>query len=441
MSDNNKDRKYPKDYNYNSRIPLSGNFHSMTPRHQNLLTEDPHFCMIPWIHLHGAPDGKAHPCCLAEYTMPVGDFKKQTMAEVWNGDGMTEIRRNMLSGKPSKECSRCYEQEKAGFVSMRNSSSQNFGHHIALSDTTNPDGTLDWFQIRYYDVRFSNLCNFRCRSCGSMFSSNWYNDEVKLHGPQRHPRILHAGRTEDDMWEQMQEHIPYLEQIYFAGGEPLIMEEHYRILNELIKREMFHVRLVYNTNFSKLAYKDQDVLALWNKFKSVSIGASLDDSYERGEYIRKGTDWAEIVENRKRMLEVCPKVDFYISATVSAYNAWHVVDFHREWVELGFIKPGDFNVNIVQSPDTLRIDILPLTIKADIRAKVEKHIEWLEPLDTMTRATQGYRAMLSFMDSADRVDLLYGFFKKTLDLDKIRNEDFYEIFPELKGLKNYEPAI
>jgi organic radical activating enzyme len=68
------------------------------------------------------------------------------------------------------------------------------------------------------------------------------------------------------MWEQMQEHIPHLERIYFAGGEPLIMEEHYRLLNELVKRKMFHVNLVYNSNFSKLAYKDQNVLEIWKHF-------------------------------------------------------------------------------------------------------------------------------------------------------------------------------
>ena len=139
---------------------------------------------------------------------------------------------------------------------------------------------------------------------------------------------MYAGRTEEDMWEQMQEHIPHLDQIYFAGGEPLIMEEHYRLLNELVKREMFHVRLIYNTNFSKLGYKDQDVLELWKKFHSVSIGASLDGCGPRAEYIRKGQDWEETVENRRRMMAVCPNVDFYVSSTVSIYNAWQIGRAH-----------------------------------------------------------------------------------------------------------------
>lgn len=373
--------------------------------------------------------------------MPIGDLKKNTMKEVWNSEGMREMRVNMLNSKPSKECGRCYEQEKAGFVSMRHSTSQNFGQHIALTDTTNPDGSLDWFELRYYDIRFSNLCNFRCRSCGSIFSSNWYNDEVKLHGPKTQPRIMYAGRTEEDMWEQMQEHIPHLEQIYFAGGEPLIMEEHYRLLNELVDRKLFHVRLVYNTNFSKLAYKDQNVLELWKLFDSVSVGASLDGSYARGEYIRKAQDWNETVENRRRMIEMCPKVDFYVSSTVSIFNALHIMDFHREWTELGLIRAQDFNINILQSPDWYRIDVLPQEIKDQVRAKVIEHINWLEPLDTITRATAGYRGMISFMDAEQKQALLPDFFKRTRELDKLRIEDFYETFTELEGLRQYDRTI
>jgi MoaA/NifB/PqqE/SkfB family radical SAM enzyme len=429
--------QYPKDYVYNSRIPLRTNVQDLPQRHQDLLTTDDHFCMLPWIHLHAFPDGRAYPCCMSEYNMPIGDLKTQTMREAWNSDALKKIRVNMLNGQPSTECNRCYEQEKSGFVSMRHSSSQNFGHHIDLVEATQPDGTVDDFKIRYYDIRFSNVCNFRCRSCGAVFSSNWYNDEVKLHGPKKQPRIMYAGRHEEDMWEQMQEHIPHLERIYFAGGEPLIMEEHYRLLNELVRLKRFDVSLVYNTNFSKLAYKDQNVLEIWKQFESVSVGASLDASYDRAEYIRKGTDWSEIVNNRKRMLEICPKVDFYVSATVSLFNAWHIMDFHREWSDLGLIRPQDFNLNILQSPDWYRIDVLPQEIKNKIKAKTEQHIEWLEPLDKITRATQGFRGMLTFMAAKDRTDLLPQFFEQTKNLDNLRQENFFEIFPELIEIENY----
>jgi MoaA/NifB/PqqE/SkfB family radical SAM enzyme len=429
--------KYPDDYVYNSRVPLRANIQAMSQKHQELLTSDNHFCMLPWIHLHAFPDGRAYPCCLSEYNMPVGDLKTQTLRQVWNSEGLKQIRVNMLDGKPSKECSRCYEQENSGFVSMRHSSSQNFGHHIDLVDQTQPDGTVEDFKIRYYDIRFSNVCNFRCRSCGAVFSSNWYNDEVKLYGPKKQPRIMYAGRHEEDMWEQMQEHIPYLERIYFAGGEPLIMEEHYRLLNELVRLKKFDVSLVYNTNFSKLAYKDQEVLELWKKFSSVSVGASLDASHARGEYMRKGTDWQEIVQNRQRMQTICPQVDFYVSATVSIFNAWHIMDFHKEWTDLGLIRPHDININILQSPDWYRIDVLPPEIKQEIKQKILAHLAWLEPLDRMTRATSGFKGLISFMEAQQQQHLLPEFFKKTQELDQLRGEDFFATFPELSGLQQY----
>lgn len=430
--------KYPKGYVYSSRAPLSADVTKMPQRHQDLLLTDPHFCLLPWIHLHAFPDGRAYPCCLSDDKFPIGDLKKNTMQELWNCDGMKAMRKNMLEGRPSKECVRCYEQEAAGFVTVRNTTGQTFGHHIAIVDETHDDGTLDRFELRYYDVRFSNICNFRCRSCGGTFSSNWHSDEVKLYGKQGQA-ITFAGRTEEDMWEQMQEHIPYLEKIYFAGGEPLLMEEHYRLLNELIKQGRTQVHLVYNTNLSKLAFKDQSVLDLWKHFPTISIGASLDASGARAEYMRKGTDWAEIVANRRKILEQCPHVDFYISATVSLFNAWHVSDFHKEWADMGLIRPTDFNINILQGPSWYRVDILPEEIKEAIRVKVQRHLTWLEPNDKLTRATGGYKSLLNFINGTRPEKDLHSFFNITRDLDKLRNEDFFETFPELIGLKMYAP--
>jgi len=101
------------------------------------------------------------------------------------------------------------------------------------------------------------------------------------------------------------------------------------------------VRLIYNTNFTHTNLKDRSVFEYWKLFDSVSVGASLDGSGQYGEYIRKGTEWSKIEQNRIDMMEICPGVDFYISPTLSIMNAWHLPDFHRDWVERGFIKPQD----------------------------------------------------------------------------------------------------
>jgi len=212
------------------------------------------------------------------------------------------------------------------------------------------------------------------------------------------------------------------------------MEEHYRILKELDSRKMYHVRHIYNTNFTRTKYKDIDVLGLWNKFDSVSIGASLDAEGARGEYMRKGTVWEDIVTNRKRMLEVCPQVDFYISSTVGLVNALHISDFHRSWVEQGLLKPQDFNFNLLQYPYAQRIDLLPDSYKQKVKEKIEKHLEWLRPLDKLTRATKGFESGLDYMMRRDNNKDIQQFKDTMKKMDVIRDENILETFPELTEL-------
>ena len=324
---------------------------------------------------------------------------------------------------------------------MRNDANRNYGHHIAEVDQTKEDGTHPEFKIRYWDVRFSNLCNFSCRSCGPIFSSNWYNDHVKLYN--RKPDVLgrdmarveYTTGDEDAMLEQMLPHIPYLEQVYFAGGEPLIMKEHYFMLEKLIEHGKTDIRIQYNTNFSELRYKDKHVFDYWKHFKNVSVGASLDASGERAELMRKGTNWSQTVKNRERMMQQVPHVDFYISATISAMNVLHVLAFHKEWVQMGLIDAKDFNVNICQSPDWYRIDILPEDFKQQsVIPAYEEHIAWLEPKDKLQRATNGFKSVLNFIRANNRSDQLPRFREEIQKLDDIRREDFWKVFPELNAI-------
>ena len=432
---------YNKGYDYNARAPYFIERSELTEEEFCKLTESETFCMLPWIHMHAFPDGRVYPCCLADYWHPVGDLRKNTMKEVWNQAPYKKIRQNMLANKPCKECSKCYEQERHGAFSMRNDSNRNYGHLIKEINNTKEDGTHEEFKIRYWDVRFSNLCNFRCRSCGPIFSSNWYNDHVKLYN--RVPDVLgrdmarveYAAGDEDGMLEQMEEHIPFLEQVYFAGGEPLIMKEHYYLLEKLIDAGKTDIRLQYNTNFSELAFKDKHVFEYWKHFKNVSVGASLDGMGAQAELIRKGTDWSQTVVNRERMMKEPPHVDFYVSSTVSSMNVLHVLDFHKEWTRLGLIKAKDWNINICQSPEWYRVDIFPTEFKEQvIYPAYEEHIAWLEPQDNLRRATTGYQSLLSLMRGTDASELWPRFREETAKLDGVRNEDFWTIFPEFASL-------
>ena len=426
-------------YEYGAKEPEKLKIKDMTPREKELLIDSETFCILPWMHLHAFPDGRAYPCCFALDKLHVGNVNENSMEEVFNGEKMRKMRLNMLSNKKSRECAKCYDQEDSGFFSLRLSSNKHFGHNIGMVENTKPDGTAD-FIIKYWDIRFSNLCNMACRSCGTWFSSNWYEDHKKLTGaPPNHAKIMRAGRSSNDIWEQLLKQFDHVEQFYFAGGEPIIMPEHLRILRELDKRKMYHVRLIYNTNFSKSKFKGTDIFELWNKFDSVSIGASLDAEGPRAELMRKGTVWEETVANRKRMLEVCPQVDFYISATVGLSNALHVTDFHKNWVEQGLIKPQDFNFNLLQYPLWQRMDLLPANEKEKVTEKYKSHIEWLKSQDHLTRASKGFESALDWMNKKDMSHHLPTFIGETRKYDKIRNENFTDVFPEWKELfKQYE---
>ena len=423
-------------YDYNSVEPVAISLKSLNDKHKHLLTESKTFCMYPWIHLHSYPTGEAYPCCHADMRFKLGNHQTESMKDIWNGKEMKKLRKNMLEGKPHPTCNKCYEAEESGFFSGRKSANKHHGHHIKRVDETEEDGTYNDFKMTYWDIRFSNLCNLSCRSCGHIFSSSWYKDQKELAGPEwakNNKPLIWAGRHETDMLEQLMEHLDYVEQIYFAGGEPLMMDEHYEILEELERRKKFNVRLIYNTNFTKTKLKDRYVFDYWRKFKSVAVGASLDAMGPRAEYIRAGTDWAEVEKNRQLMMEQCPNVDFYISPTLSIQNALHIPDFHRDWVERGFIKPQDLNVNLLQGPEWLRIDIAPDHYKEKIKEKYLEHLEWLRPLDKLERATVGFESAINFLNG-NKQHLLPEFWERMNKLDEMRGENLLEAIPELNEL-------
>ena len=425
-------------YQYGSANPIKINLNDIGEKERFMLSESKSFCMYPWIHMHVWPTGQAYPCCHAKPNPSFGNAREQPMKEIWNNKNFKQLRLDMLNDKPNSSCSKCYEQEDSGFFSGRQSANKHHGHHIDRIHATEADGTYNDFEMTYWDIRFSNLCNLRCRSCGHIFSSQWYQDQAKLAGgdwKKINKPLVYAGRTETDMWEQLEPHLDYVEQIYFAGGEPLLMEEHYHILDELVKRGRFDVRLIYNTNFTHTDLKGNSVFEYWNKFDSVAVGASLDASGPRGEYIRKGTDWAVVEQNRRDMLKICPQVDFYISPTLSIMNAWHLPDFHRDWVEKGLLRPQDLNVNILQDPYEYRIDIATPEYKAAIVEKYRAHIEWLQPQDHLHRATVGFESAITYMMATDNTHLIPKFWEKTQKLDEIRKENILDIIPELKALK------
>ncbi|MFI5347942.1 MAG: twitch domain-containing radical SAM protein [Elusimicrobiota bacterium] len=397
------------------------------------------FCILPWLHQYVATNGRIQSCCLA--IEGVADLKTSTLSRAWNSPGMRGLRRNMLEGKPSPQCVNCYELEESRGRSLRQRFNDHWRRRLGEVEATRADGGLDEFRPPFISIRFSNVCNFRCRTCGPHDSTSWYEDARTLRGTVDHPRFLTPTEDPEELWRQLEPLVPTVEEIHFAGGEPLIMDEHYRLLRILIERRLFGVRLVYATNFSNMTHRGQDVLELWNKFESVEVSASLDGSGRRGEYLRKGQDWDQVVANRERLSRACPRVRFQVMPVLSAMNSLHLPDFHEDWLDKGYLGPGDWFMTMLHGPHEYRIQVLPGGLKGQVAEKFNRHAEHL--LGRWGGAAKDAAAMYStavdFMMAQDRTDELERFRVTTRELDRLRGESFAAVFPELAELMLPDP--
>ena len=390
------------------------------------------FCLLPWTYLHIRADGSLFPCCPWSGP-PLGNARSSSIADLVNSPGMKALRSDLMNGRPVAGCQRCYEDERSVFRSVRQSGSIELGRHRDRERLTASDGTLPRLPVPYLMLRFSNLCNLRCRMCNPFQSSAWAADAQALGWPVKSEPIQKPYDDWDGLWRQLQ---PMLEEgieiIHFVGGEPLIVEEHYRILDFLIARKLTDVRLRYNTNFSVLRFQGRDVTELWSRFRNVDVVASLDGSGRRGEYMRKGLSWNTVVANREEMLRRCPDVTFSIHPTLSIFNALHLPDFHREWVEKGYIDCNKFSFDMLVDPAIYRMQVLPAALKQRVLESYQRHQESF--LDADGSAASDFAAATRFLQEQDCSELLPDFVAMTRRLDALRGEDCREVFPELAGL-------
>lgn len=425
------------------------------------------FCIKPWVHLFISQYGTVAPCCLTPWDKEraLGDVNEQSIAEIWNGEPIREFRKKMLADEQDSRCWQCYENEKVGLHSARNITNLLYADKLDWALNTRADGFSADAKPVYWDIRISNLCNFKCRICGHLSSSQWY-DDAKALGLLSHDIKLHRGPKDfDRLMEQLDFVIPDLEEIYFAGGEPLIMEEHYRILQTLVERKKTDVLLRYATNFSQTSYKGVDAFDLWRQFDEVHIHASLDGMGERGELQRYGQSWEQAVANRKRMLEICPRVIFSVAATISVFNVLHLPDLHRQWTEQGLMQIDEFIPHLLKEPVEYSICILPQEVKRQVEEKYRNHIEWMKAyakehppkmrpskqyekakdrLDWMkVQLTDDLKlhfvmnelqSFITYMNSRDDSHLIPQFKQKCADIDRLRGENTLETFPELAPL-------
>lgn len=394
------------------------------------------FCILPWVHLEVLPNGSVLPCSLWPPEASLADLKQGEFEKVWNSKGYQDLRQKMLNGEKISECESCYRLEKCHQVSLRQHSNKKFTSKVSSAKNAHAND----LPISY-DLRLSNICNFRCRHCELLLSSSWYQDELALNpGAPKYPQKMSISKDAPDFWQEVLKIIPVAEEIYFSGGEPVFMDEHLELLQKLISANRTDVRLIYNTNFSQLNYKGVYLPDLWKNFSDIQLNLSIDDMDERAEYYRKGTQWSALVENYKILKRDLPFANFLIRYSAGIYNIFHLPELFNFLHEEMEIHPDQFHISLITNPGELSLQVLPQTAKKEIALKLKKQIKlWMfQDVKKWQQFIQKIGPMIDYMQAEDHSNLFPQTLQRIRDLDRIRGESFSKIYPDyaqLLGIK------
>ena len=457
------------------------------------------FCILPWVHLSTRPDGSMRVCCTAnassvgatndrEHGGMVGILKTDDgkpnnlnvsdFLSSWNSTYMKNVRRQMMNGEKPPSCLKCYKEEAAGHRSKRQWETEYWGKRVSvdkLIENTNDDGSVPP-QLAYIDLRFGTKCQLACVMCSPHDSSGWIKDYKAIFPAVENASLKTTMQWKDKgsyngssynwhkqnpvFWEQFYEQIPNMQQIYFAGGESLIIEEHYEILEKCI--EMGYAKdleIRYNSN--GVEWRD-DLFDLWKHFKLVRFHYSIDSIEEMNDYIRYPSKW----KRQKEVFHILDKetsnnVEITVACAVQALNIYYIPDLIKWKLEQNFNKinmwpfgAGGVNYHFVYHPPHLNVKILPKEFKEKCRKKYEEFYPWweanwekgiptwhkgkvtYEDWRTANYGIQRLEGMLQFMESEDW-SIRLPEMKEFLELcDKQRNTSWQEVFPDMKDIFN-----
>jgi len=383
--------------------------------------------------MHTTPTGDAKPCCISNSQLKIGNSNVNSLSELVNSPEMNKIRLDMLAGNKISSCEGCYYHESHNMASGRTQANQNYlKYYNEAVPLTNIDGSLTEFKMRHFDIRFSNICNMKCRTCTEEYSSQWQLENKKFR-----TSFIIQSKGNKDFLQEVLDQIPNIKTAYFAGGETLITEEHYIMLEEMLRRGRADIKLRYNTNLSTLKYKDKDLLKLWSKFTwHIDIDASIDHYGNRAEYIRNGTVWAEIEENFKK-LQAIPKIKLGVNTVLSIFNVLTLDEFYQYLFDNGMYRSGHFTFGIYKmtSPEYLTALVLPNKYKEDAIRRIKILVSNLREKGFGAPMIREIHPITSWIKSEDHWESQKDLFKQEiLRLDTIRNENFANTFPELAEL-------
>lgn len=404
-------------------------------------------CAVPWMHLNFEPNGKVVPCCLTSaYSYFAGDLNEQSIDEIWNSDNMKTLRKQMINGEEPKICSKCFDREKVTGESGRFYQNREFPHVLEkIPDITLEDGTCTEMKLEYWDFRFSNLCNFKCRSCGPRYSSAWVPDAKLLGWISDQDKVWNIDGVDDkNNFDFLKDQVMHVKKIYFAGGEPLLMDEHWKILEMLVENKRFDVKINYNTNCSTLTYGKKNVLDYWQhwEFPKLEVWPSIDELGKRAELIRSGTVWSK-VESNLQAIKQYDNIIMRPGITVGAWNVFRLPEIITYFAETGILteklKFKNFFLNLLETPTYQHVHILPDDFKEETIKKLNNFIE---------NHNRKYNTDIDYLFTHIKHELTkphnphdaIKFLEINSQLDRIRDEFILDTVPEMEILRDMYPG-
>lgn len=449
------------------------------------------FCPLPWNSINLRNNGDLRICCNTNsYSKNRGIIRKpdgtpfNAGRDDWNdarnAELLKEVRATMLKGEWHPECERCRQEEINGIRSRREYEKDDwekwFGDFIdeeKAREVTAEDGTLDVdaCDINFVDIRYGNFCNFKCRMCGPTDSHMWYEDHVKVtgrtHYKDTHDKIQlvknNKGKWSTDQydwfqnsnvyWDNFEKYAANAHKLYIVGGEPLIIQEHFQSLERIIANGTAgDMRLEYNTNLSNVPPR---LLEMWEHFKEVRIGVSIDGCNEVFNYQRFPGNFDAVYKNCLAV-DKNPNINLkgWFALTVTALNVFHFPEFMKWKLEesgLERFNPVTDGRPIVShhmchSPKYYNVKCLTPELKAQVREHYEAHIEWCNNSDHSDHVKKDFAkvagGVLKFMESENFHDQeswdgrtwLDEFVDVTVKLDDIRGQNILDVVPQYKDL-------
>jgi len=433
------------------------------------------FCTVPWVYTTHRPNGNFRLCChsnegtIAEGGMPENiepitkhtkafNWNTHTLKEYWNADAMKEARLKMLSGEKLDWCKRCYTEEESGKYSARNRSNDRYTDDEinTLVEQTSETGHTDKLPIQF-DLKLGNLCNLKCRICDGISSSEILKETLTLQ--KKYPTLtesmpllssnkIYEGQNEEinswvenpRVWEEIHEHLPNIRRLEATGGEPSLIKPLHDLLQSCVdKGYADNLEFVFVSNLTNIKPSFLDLI---QQFKAVWACGSVDGYGDIQEYSRYPSNWDTI---KKHMLTYAnleekhgtSKFGFTVVCTVNMYTVLYLDKF------LDFIIKNKMriNLNLLMNPPYLCVNILTDNLR-------QKAIERLEIiLQTQYDVTEEYthvynqniqniKATIEYLHNNVSKDqkMIEQFNSYTNMLDKERNQNYFELCPEMKEM-------